>query len=93
MRARFYLTTLGIPALLGGRQACAGRTSSQQETEEVPRQGKGKVNLTSIIIPTPFLFLSHLILKRASWITVGRGGPPHFTDRETETHDVGGTCY
>lgn len=85
--------TSGIPALLGGRQACAGRTSSQQGTEEVPHQGRDKVDLASIIIPSPFLFLSHLIPKKASWRMVGRGGPPHFTDGETETQNVGGTCY
>lgn len=58
--------TSGVPALLGGRQACAGRTSSQQGTEEVPLQGRDKVDLASIIIPSPFLFLSHLIPKKAS---------------------------
>lgn len=52
---KILLTTLGIPALLGGRQACAGRTSSQQGTKEVPLQDKDKVNLTSIIIPTLLL--------------------------------------
>lgn len=39
--------TSGTPALLGGRQVCAGRTSSQQGTEEVPLQGRDKVDLTS----------------------------------------------